>query len=106
MVIHKYIFTYLHTYINMAKGNNYSDRLKTMGDKLSKAPAKDTPLQEHKQGRVDPVEQEVQPKADVKFTVHIPEDLMDQVRTIGFTQKKTLKAIFGEALQDYVSKNS
>ena len=89
----------------MAKNDKCKDRLVNMGSKLNDTTTQ-PPLQEHKEGRVEPVSNEAEKLPDVKFTVHIPGELMDQIRTIGFKEKKKLKAIFKEALEAYVSQKS
>jgi hypothetical protein len=39
---------------------------------------------------------------ETKFTVHLPVDLFEKVREIGFKERKKIKALMVEALEKYV----
>lgn len=66
-----------------------------------------TPMQE-----VSPVKEQNTPTPtkksqkveEIQFAVYIPVDLLDTIREIGFRRKKKIKAIFVEALEEYVAK--
>lgn len=88
------------------KKDNFKNQLATLGGKL-KDKEDTTPLQE-----ITPIqdrsksEPEKAPKAEeTKFTVHIPTELMDTIKELGFKQKKKIKAIFVEALEEYAQKH-
>ncbi|WP_028523272.1 hypothetical protein [Runella limosa] len=86
---------------------NFKTELESLGTKL-KEKEDTTPIQE-----VSPVKEASTPlrsttkqKAEeIQFTVYIPVELMDTIREIGFRRKKKIKAIFVEALEEYVAKS-
>lgn len=88
----------------MAK-KDFKSELASLGGKL-KEKEDTTPMQQ-----VSPVKEEHTPtpmkqkqkEEEVQFTVYIPVELMDTIREIGFRRKKKIKAIFVEALREYVA---
>lgn len=82
----------------MAKQDKFKDILGNMNHHLL---AKDnTPVQ-----KTVPVRKQEKIQ-ETKFTVHIPSELMDSIKDIGYKNKKKIKTIFVEALEDYVKKKS
>ncbi|WP_255037794.1 hypothetical protein [Lacihabitans soyangensis] len=94
---------YLHIYVKineliMAKENKakaFGLELSNLGKNLMETPST-TPMQKvtisKPTGRVE----------ETRFTVHLPADLFDKVREIGFKEKKKIKAIMVEALEKYI----
>lgn len=85
---------------------DFKTELASLGGKL-KEKEDTTPMQE-----VSPVKEPSIPQPpknqkaeEVQFTVYIPVELMDTIREIGFRRKKKIKAIFVEALEEYVAKD-
>lgn len=84
----------------MGKPNKFQDELANLGGKL-KEKEDTTPIQ-----TIMPVTTTKSSQVEeTKFTVHIPTDLMDNVKEIGFKNKKKIKTLFVEALAEYVEKN-
>ena len=84
----------------MAKENKnkaFGEELSNLGKNLMVTPST-TPMQKVT------VSKSTEKIVETKFTVHIPTDLFDKVREIGFKEKKKIKAIIVEALELYVNK--
>jgi hypothetical protein len=82
----------------MAKSTNFQDKLNSIGSKLKETKSS-TPIQEIKGDKVVPV------VSETKFTVHIPTETMDHIRSLAFRDKKKLKTVFIEALHLYLAQN-
>ena len=86
---------------------NFKSELESLGSKL-KEKEDTTPMQEvspvKEEHTLPPIKQK-QKEEEVQFTVYIPVELMDTIREIGFRRKKKIKAIFVEALEEYVAKS-
>lgn len=82
----------------MAKQDKFKDLLGNMNNHLQTKDS-NTPIQ-----KTIPVTS-TKKIEETKFTVHIPSQLMDQIKDIGHRDKKKIKSIFVEALEDYIIKN-
>ena len=77
---------------------DYEDNRKKLADRLKKEPAR-VPIQE-----VKPVvkEQPKEPESHVNFWTHT--SIMDELKILSVKQKKTIKQLGTEALQDIINK--
>ena len=86
----------------MAKENKakaFGLELSNLGKNLMETPST-TPMQKIT------VSKSTERVGETKFTVHIPTELFDKVREIGFKEKKKIKTIMVEALEQYVKKQN
>ncbi|MFC3813307.1 hypothetical protein [Lacihabitans lacunae] len=80
----------------MAKENKFKSSLENLGNKIT-SNIPNTPIQTAVE--VKPTVHKVE---ETRFTVHIPTPLMNVIKDIGHENRKKIKTIFVEALEEYV----
>lgn len=83
----------------MAKQDKFKDLLGNMNSHLLTKDST-TPIQ-----KTIPVTS-IQKAEETKFTVHIPTELMNEIKDLGYKNKKKIKTIFVEALEEYTKNHN
>ena len=89
----------------MGKDNEYSNKLKQLGNRIKTEEPK-LPIQEVRPVGAEPTKTELSssPKKEAHVNFWVPEELMEKLKIQSAISKKSIKQIGIEALEDYLKK--